>query len=394
MYDVVIIGAGPAGMMAAIQASKKNKVLLIEKNDKIGEKLELTGGTRCNLINLKNIADFIKEIPVNNKALYSSLNKFSPQDIYDYFNMNKVFLKVEDNDRVFPVSNKAKTIIDFFNNEIKNKNIDLHLNEYVKDIIITDEYKIVSTNNNEYTTNKIVLATGGCSYPQTGSTGDGFRISKNINQPVTKLYPAETFLISKNKLDLAGLTIENVKIKLNNYIENGSLLFTHQGISGPACFKISEKVYKQLQEEKEITLQIDLLPELSNEQILNKINEYNQKKEVISFLKEILPKRIAEYIIKKTNINTRIAELSKTNKNILIENIKQFEIQIIKTGSIEQSFVTGGGIDMKYINSKTMESTINKGVYYAGEILDIHGHTGGYNITIALSTGYNVGSQI
>lgn len=393
MYDVIVIGAGPAGMMACIAASSNNKkVLLIEKNDKVGKKLELTGGTRCNLTNLKNIDNFIKEIPVNNKMLYSTLNKFGPSDIYDYFTSIGVPLKVEDGDRVFPMSNKSKTIIEALYNQMNINNVTIHLNETVERIDKNSEYIEVITDKCCYTTKKIIISTGGCSYPETGSTGDSYKFAEMLRQDVTKLYPAETFLINKEILPLAGITLENVLVSLNKIKTSGSLLFTHVGLSGPSIFKISEEVYKELEENEFVTISIDLIPNYTIDQLLIELNKYNPKNELNNFVRKHVPKRLADYITGDST-NLKIGTISKTNKQQLIETLKNYKIDIKSTGTLKQSFVTGGGIDMRYINPKTMESTINKGVYFVGEALDIHGHTGGYNITIALSTGYTAGTD-
>ncbi len=394
MYDTIVIGSGPSGMMASIKSSENgNKVLLIEKNDKLGKKLALTGGTRCNLTNLKSIENFIKEIPINNKALYSILNQFSPQDIYNYFTELGISLKIEDNDRVFPISNKSQTIIEALQNEMICNNVEIHLNEVVTDIVNNETFKEIITNIRSYTTKKLIIATGGCTYPQTGSTGDGYMFANKLEQPVAKIYPAETFLITKNKLPLAGITLDNVIINLGKSNTNGSLLFTHHGLSGPATFKISEKVYHQLKVTPTIDLVIDLIPNYSAEELLNMLNAYNPKKEIISFFKDYLPKRIVDYIIGEVNSKLKNEVLSKIKKQEIIKSLKEFIIEIKATGSMEQSFVTGGGIDMKFINPKTMESIKNPGIYFAGELLDIHGHTGGYNITIALSTGFIAGTE-
>ena len=395
MYDVIVIGAGPSGMMASIvAASNHKKVLLIEKNNIIGKKLELTGGGRCNLTNLKSIDNFIKKIPVNNKVLYSALNLFGPQDIYDYFSKLGVKLKVEDEDRVFPVDNKATTIINALYQELIKYKVNIHLNEIVKSLDIKDDYKEVITDKGSYKTKNIIIATGGISYPHTGSTGDGYKFAKNINHKVTKLYPSQTYLINKNKLPLAGITIEDVIISFNKKEVSGSMLFTHIGLSGPAIFKISEEVYKELQHNKYITLSIDLIPKYNINQLLNILNNYNPKKEINTFVKDYLPKRLSDYIIEILGINKKIGSISNVEKQLLLDTLKNYKIDIKSTGSIEHSFVTGGGIDLKYINSKTMESTLYKGIYFIGEVLDIHGHTGGYNITIALSTGYTAGNSI
>ena len=394
MYDVIIIGAGPAGIMASIvAASREKKVLLIEKNEKIGKKLELTGGGRCNLINLKKTEDFIKQIPVNNKTLYTILNQFSPMDIYNYFINIGVPLKIEDEDRVFPISNKSKTIIDALYNQLTNHNVTLNLNETVLEIN-NNSIKEIVTNKNTYKTKKIIISTGGSSYPQTGSTGDGYVFAKKISQDITKIYPAVTFLINNQPLPLAGITLDSVNIKINKKTVSGSLLFTHIGLSGPAAFKISEEVYKELQNNKTATINIDLIPKYTEEELLNRLNKYNHKKEFNSFIKEYLPKRLADYLVSENTSNLKIAEVSNLKKKQLLETIKNYKVDIKSTGNVDQSFVTGGGINMKYINPKTMESTINKGIYFIGELLDIHGHTGGYNITIALSTGYVAGISI
>lgn len=392
MYDVIIIGAGPAGIMASIMASSKdNKVLLIEKNDRIGKKLELTGGMRCNVTNLKSVNDFIEEIPVNKKMLYSILNQFGPQDIYDYFTQIGVPLKVEDENRVFPKDNKSKSIINALNHQLNLSKTEVHLNEAVLKIEILNDYKNLITDKETYKTKNIIISTGGCSYPQTGSTGDGYKFATSLNQRVNKLYPAETFLIYEDVLPLPGLTMDNVKINFNNKQSSGSLLFTHIGLSGPAVFKISEEVYKYLLTNEKATLYIDMVVDYTESELLSKLNLYDQKREVSIFIKEFFPKRLVDYITLNKYENVKIGDMNKTSKEELISTIKNFKVNIKKTGTLEQSFVTGGGVDVKDINPKTMESKKNKGIYFVGEVVDVHGHTGGYNITIALSTGYASG---
>lgn len=395
MYDVIVIGAGPAGIMASIKASSNNKVLLIEKNDKIGCKLALTGGGRCNLTNLKKNADFLKEIPVNSKALEVCMNKFGPSIIYKYFEDLGVPLKTEENDRVFPKSDKASSIINILYQQLISSKVTINYKESVVDINIKNSYKEVITNKGIYKTKNIIIATGGCSYPHTGSTGDGYKLAKILKQPLIEIYPAETFLITTSSLQLQGITLPDVKITFYKTV-SGSLLFTHTGLSGPSVFKISEEVYKYLKEHNNATISIDLLPKYSSDEMLLKILNYNQKKEIKSFIKEFFPKRLVDYIIKINNINEniKIASISKNNVLKLIDSIKFFKVDIKRTGKLEESFVTGGGVDFKNINSNTMESTINKGIYFVGELLDVHGHTGGYNITIALSTGYLAGTSI
>lgn len=395
MFDTIIIGAGPAGMMASINASMNNrKVLLIEKNSTVLKKLKLSGGTRCNLINLKEPNEFIKNIPVNGKFLFSTLNTFSPFDIYDYFNKSGIKLKVEDNDRVFPSSNSSQTIIDFLYSEVINNNVVLNINETVIKINILDsKIKEVITNKGSYKCHNIIIATGGKSYPHTGSTGDGYKFCQSINQPITKLYPADTFLYSDVPDYLSGITVDNVLLKLDKYTEKGSMLFTHFGVSGPVVFKISERIYHKLSDNEDSTLIVDFIPEYNEFEINESLSNYPSNESLISFLKDYLPKKLLIYILGEEFIHQKINTISKNNIHKSIEKLKNYNLVITKTGSIEQSFVTGGGVDLRYVDPKTMESKINPGIFFAGEILDIHGHTGGYNITIALSTGYTAGKK-
>jgi predicted Rossmann fold flavoprotein len=254
MYDVIVIGAGPAGLMASITAASRNKkVLLIDKNDHIGRKLEITGGGRCNLTNLKPVESFIKQIPVNSKTLYSTLTNFGPKEIVEYFSKLGVKLKVEDDDRVFPVSNKSATIIEALYNELIKYKVKLNLNETVEEIQILNDLKVIKTSRDTYQTQNIIIATGGFSYPHTGSSGDGYRFAKKTNQDVTNVYPAETFLNTKERYPIEGITLERASISLDNKNASGSLLFTHTGLSGPATIKISEEVYKKLQTQKTVS---------------------------------------------------------------------------------------------------------------------------------------------
>lgn len=395
MFDLIVIGGGPSGIMAALQASGENiRVLLIEKNNQIGKKLLLTGGKRCNVTNLKTNDNFIKEIPINQKFLYSSLYQFGPRDIYDYFKELGVILKIEDNDRVFPQDNKASTIVDALVEVLDKSNVTINYNETVKEVVVLDSLKKVTTNERSYEASNVVIATGGCSYPQTGSTGDGYLFADKLKHQVNPLYPVGTFLITKECFPLAGITLDEVLIKFNQKEVTGSLLFTHNGLSGPVVFKISEEVAKELVSNKEVKIELDLIPAYSLKQLLDKLSKYYPKKELISFVRDYLPKRLGDYLLEDKLSNVKIGTISKEKKLFILEKFKNFTINITATGSLEQSFVTGGGVDLKQINPQTMESTINQGVYFVGETLDIHGHTGGYNITLALSTGFTAGKAI
>ena len=390
MYDVIIVGMGPAGIMAAIQASKRNKVLIIEKNNKAGKKLLITGGGRCNLTNLKTNNDFLNEIEHNRKYLYSSINNFGPLDIYNFFTVNNVRLKEEDENKIFPISNKSSDILEALLRNI-NHNI-VHYSEVVKEILYEKDKIKVITNKNTYVTRNLIIATGGASFKNTGSSGDHMLFAKMLKQPTIDLYPAETGIILKDNTNLIGTSIPYVKVFINKKEYCGNLIFTHKGLSGSSIMKASEYIY--LNNIKNIT--IDLLPDMDREHLLNLIYNYNREKELVTFLSQYFSKKMSRYLIERNKIisNIKIKSLNKYQILQLIDCIKKCNFIVERTCDINEAYVTGGGIDMKYINSKTMESTINKGVYFVGECLDIHGPIGGYNITLALSTGYTAGTSI
>lgn len=389
MYDVIIIGSGPAGLMAGTQLQNK-KVLLLEKNNNPGVKLLLTGGGRCNLTNLKNSNEFLNNINYNKKYLYSAINKFGPYDIYNYFINNGVKLKEEEENKIFPISNKASDILNTLVEN--NKNTIFRYNEQVINIQLKDNYKEVITNKNIYQTKNIIIATGGSSYKHTGSTGDNLKFAKLLNQPVVNIFPAEVGIILKDKLDLAGTSLNNVEIKYINYKKSGNLIFTHKGLSGTSIMKMSEFIY--LNNEKIIT--IDFLPDTNEEELINMINNYDREKEILSFMNTLFSKKLSIYLINRSNINikVKIKQLVKQDIVNIINIIKQCSFDVQKVDDINNAYVTGGGIDLNYVDTTTMESKINKGIYFVGESLDIHGPIGGYNITLALSTGFLAGTSI
>lgn len=389
MYDVIIIGSGPAGLMAGIEASKSNKTLIIEKNSISGKKLLLTGGGRCNLTNLKTNKNFLEEIDYNKKYLYSAINKFGPEDIYNFFTLNKVLLKIEKEDKVFPVSDKSGDILGCL---LENTtNVEFKYSEYVVDILIRENYKEILTNKDTYKTNNVIIATGGSSYKVTGSTGDNMKFARMLNQPTVELFPAEVGVVLEEKTDLAGTSIENVVIKYNKYKKNGNLIFTHKGLSGTSIMKMSEHIY--LNPEKNIS--IDFLPFITKEELIDLVNNFDREKEISTFLSNLFSKRFSTYILDRCNVNNgKIKTINSKNLLAIVSLIKDCTFKVKEVDSIDVAYATGGGIDMKYIDSTTMESTINKGIYFVGEALDIHGPIGGYNITLALSTGYLAGSSI
>ena len=387
MYDCIIIGAGPAGLMAAIKMSEKNKVLLIDKNTNPGKKLLITGGGRCNLTNLKNNNEFLNEVNYNKKYLYSAINKFGPKEIYDYFESKNVPLKIEEDNKVFPKSNKSADILNVLLNELGK--VTKHYNETVINIKNHD-IKEVITDKNTYQTKNIIIATGGSSFKVTGSTGDNMKFARMLNQPTIDLFPAETGIKLIENTNIAGTSITKVIITFENKKSTGNLMFTHLGLSGTAIMKLSEFIYKS--DNKEI--KIDLLPNTSKKELLCLINNFDSEKEITSLLNTFFTKKFSLYLINKINLNKKIKSLTKTDKDILLSILKELKYIVKEVNELDTAYVTGGGIDLKYINSMTMESTINKGIYFIGETLDIHGPIGGYNITLALSTGYLAGISI
>lgn len=387
MFDVIIIGAGPAGLMAGIM-SKKN-TLILEKNDIAGKKLLITGGGRCNVTNNKDNKDFINQIDHNRKYLYSTINNFGPKEIIKFFEKNNVKLKEEDNGRMFPLANKSYVIKEALLNAYKGK---IRYNEEVKNINKENDYYVIQTNKNEYTAKKLVIATGGSSYKLTGSTGDNLRFAKKLNQPTTDIYPAEVAIKLENPTNIPGQSIENVIVKSGKIKKEGNLIYTHTGLSGSSIMLISEYIYKDKLKE----IEIDLLPQLKEEEIRDFINDFDRNKEIKSLLEKFFSKKYSEYLINliKLDQSKKVKQLNHQEINKIINTLKHLKYNVKNTENIDLAYVTGGGIDLKYINTKTFESTVNKNLYFVGEALDIHGPIGGYNITLALSTGYSAGVDL
>lgn len=387
MFEVIIIGAGPAGLMAGIMSGKKT--LIIEKNDIAGKKLLITGGGRCNVTNNKENREFLNQIEHNKKYLYSTINNFGPKEIINFFETHNVSLKEEEDGKMFPKANKSFVIKEALLNAYKGK---INYNEDVEKIIKENDYYIVITNKNEYKTQKLVIATGGSSYKITGSTGDNLKFAKMLKQPVTEIYPAEIGVKLKEPTDIPGQSIDNVIVKADKRKKEGNLLYTHTGLSGSSIMLISEYIFK----DKINEIEIDLLPKYNEEEIKNILNNYDRNKEVHTFLEQYFSKRFSEYLLNYINLekNIKIKQLNHKELNKLVETIKHIKYNVKNNEKIDLAYVTAGGIDLKYINTKIFESTINKNLYFVGEALDIHGPIGGYNITLALSTGYSAGVSL
>ena len=413
--NVIVIGGGPAGMMAAIESSKHgNEVILIEKNNVLGKKLSITGKGRCNITSSLSMDEFIKNIPGNGKFLYSAFNNYTNKDIIQFIEKQGIDTKVERGNRVFPKTDRAQDVVNCFVKKIKEQKIKVCLNSEVTEILKGKENTVigVKTKNEVIKADKIILATGGKSYPLTGSTGDGYKMAKKLGHTIVELKPSlvplETYEEDMHQ-NLQGLSLKNVEIKLIDisknkeiYKEFGEMMFTHFGISGPIILSASSHLvrYKNINEllkNKQIKLIIDLKPALSLEKLDQRILrdfDTEKNKSFKNSLDKLLPQKLIPEIIKISKIPSEIKvnSITKEQRESLAKTLKNFEVTIKKFRPIEDAIITAGGINIKEINPRTMESKLIKNLYFAGEIIDVDGYTGGFNLQIAYSTGFVAGS--
>lgn len=416
---VIIIGGGPAGMLAAISAAKNgNDVTILEKMNMLGKKLLITGKGRCNITSSIPIDEFIKNIPGNGMFLFSSFNNFSNEDILELLNKQGVPTKVERGNRVFPVSDKSQDVKQALERELKKLKVKVILNAKVEKILVKDNiacgvYVDIQGEKRKIDADKIILATGGKSYPGTGSTGDGYKLAEELGHKITKIRPSLVPLtVNKESLkickDMQGLSLKNVNIKIKDkaknkiiYEEFGEMLFTHFGVSGPVILSSSAHLlrYKNIDEllnNGDIVLSIDLKPALTEEKLDDRVlRDFNQEKnkEFKNSLDKLLPKKMIDTIIELSNISPskKVNEINRKERLNLVHLLKNFEVTLNGFRPIEEAIVTAGGIDIKQINPKTMESKIINNLYFAGEIIDVDAYTGGFNLQIAYSTGYTAG---
>ncbi|MDS0524539.1 NAD(P)/FAD-dependent oxidoreductase [Clostridium sp. SHJSY1] len=404
MSKVIVIGAGPAGMMAAITAGKNHEVILLDGNERIGKKLYITGKGRCNVTNAKDISEFFDFIPGNPHFLYSSLYTFTNEDTMSFFENEGIKLKIERGGRVFPVSDKSSDIIHGLSNGLSKSNVKILLNHKVtdikfqnnniKEIVVNDSLKI----NGDY----FIIATGGASYPLTGSRGDGQRLSKKLGHKIIDLKPSlvPIEIIDNWVKELMGLSLKNVNVtikagKKNVYSDQGEMLFTHFGVSGPLILSGS----RFIKGGKEYSLIIDLKPALSISDLDKRVQKDFQKyinKDFKNSLDELLPKKIIPVIISLTEIpeSKKVNEITKEERKNLVNIIKNLEMKVKGLRNLDEAIVTAGGIDTKEIDPSTMKSKIINNLSFAGEVIDVDAFTGGYNVQIALSTGYIAGLNI
>lgn len=394
---VAIIGGGPAGMMCAIKAAENHGITIFEKNEKLGKKLFITGKGRCNLTNYCDEREFLKNMVNNSNFMYSSIYSFSPFTTYYYFEELGLPLKVERGNRVFPLSDKSSDVIKAYEKKLKDLGVKVHLNFEIKSIEKVGEEFIL---NGREKFDKVIIATGGISYKLTGSTGDGYKFAKNFGHKIINQVPGLIGINLKNNFSLAGLTLKNVELKVikdKKIIskEFGEMLFTHRGISGPIVLTTSSKINRLKDFEMFLDLKPALEPEKLDARILRDFSE-NQNKNIENVMRSLLPKDLISYVLYRAGIsgNEKVNQITKIERENLVKTIKNFELKFDSLDDIDRAIVTSGGVDVKEIDPKTMESKKISGLYFIGEVLDLDGLTGGFNIQIANSTGYSCGINL
>ncbi|WP_312906932.1 NAD(P)/FAD-dependent oxidoreductase [Tissierella praeacuta] len=402
---VCVVGAGPAGIIAAgIAGSRGKDVILIDKNERIGKKLFITGKGRCNITNNAPIEDFFDNVMKNKNFLYSSFYSFSNRDIINLLETYGLKTKVERGNRIFPESDKSSDVIKAFQKFLSDNKVNILLNTNVNSIDIKNRKFIVNTNNDEMTFDKLVIATGGKSYPSTGSTGDGYKFAETFGHSITKIRPSLVPIEIKEDWikDLQGLSLKNVTLSAHSkkrllYEEFGEMIFTHYGISGPIVLSISNYLYRYINDG--IRLLIDLKPALDNKKLDDRILrdfELNNNKKIKNSLDDLLPQKLIPIIIFLADIDPDkiVNQITKEERLKLLNSIKEFPLNFKSFRPIEEAIITSGGVVTKEINPSTMESKLVEGLYFAGEVIDVDALTGGYNLQIAYSTGYLAGNHV
>ncbi|MDD6826802.1 MAG: NAD(P)/FAD-dependent oxidoreductase [Oscillospiraceae bacterium] len=404
-FDSIIIGGGAAGLMAAVTAAESGRrVAIFEKNDRIGKKLRITGKGRCNVTNFCDIDEFMKNVPVNNRFLYSSFSGYTPEDVMEFFENAGVPLKVERGNRVFPVSDKAVDIVSAFDRKIKQLGIKL-IREKVTDLLIDDGICCgIKTERNEYNSETVLVATGGASYPLTGSTGDGYRFAQKAGHTVTDIVPSLVPLEISEKFcsELNGLALKNISLTLLEgekkiFSDLGEMSFMHYGVTGPLVLTSSSRIRKT--ENGRYSLLLDLKPGLTPEKLDRRLQRDFTEMPDIEFrniLIKLLPSKLIPVIIKLSGIEaeTKACQITRVQRNELVKLLKNIKLTITGFRPVEEAIVTSGGVSIKEINPKTMESKLVSGLFFAGEVLDVDGYTGGFNLQIAFSTGHAAGMNL
>ena len=402
-FDGIIIGGGPAGMFAAITAAEQGKkVLLLERNDRLGKKLLITGKGRCNVTNDCSAEDILKNVPRNGKFLFSAMNAFPPQRIMDFFNENGCELKTERGNRVFPVSDRSQSVLECLQKVMRSKGVTTKTAR-VRELLVENNQVVgVRTDREEIRSSWVILATGGVSYPATGSTGDGYAMAKAVGhtivEPQGSLVPLET--AGNDCQDMQGLSLRNVGVKLLNakgkvlYKDFGELLFTHFGVSGPTVLSASCHLKGE-----GCKLVIDMKPALDevklNDRILRDLEMY-QNRAMENALTDLLPRSMIPVVLRRLEIDPAMQanSLTKQKRRALIELLKAFPVEITGRRPVAEAIITSGGVKCGEIDPKTMESKKIPGLYFAGEIIDCDAYTGGFNLQIAWATAYAAGMSV
>lgn len=403
---VIVIGAGAAGTMAAGTAAENGAdVILLERNERIARKVIITGKGRCNVTNnVEDVQSFIQNIPGNGRFLYSAFSSFDNKSVMDFFESRGVKLKVERGNRVFPVSDRAVDIVDALNKYINGTGV-VRKTEKVADIITENETVkgVITESGNEYYADSVIVATGGLSYPKTGSYGDGYKFAEKVGHTVTKLRPSLSALICREGFcsECMGLSLKNVALEVYDtkkkkviYDDFGEMLFTHFGVSGPMI--LSASAHMREMEKGRYEISVDLKPALSHEKLDSRIlRDFadNSSKSISNVLSLLLPKSMILPILKSAQIkpSEKVSQITKDMRKNLVNAIKGVKLTVIDFNDISEAIVTAGGVKVSEINPKTMESKICKGLYFAGEVIDCDGYTGGFNLQIAFSTGHLAG---
>ncbi|MBR5760658.1 MAG: NAD(P)/FAD-dependent oxidoreductase [Lachnospiraceae bacterium] len=403
---VIVVGGGAAGMMAAIRAGElHDNVILFEKNEKLGKKIYITGKGRCNVTNNADIDTILKNINRNPKFMYSAIYGFDNSRLYSFIEENGCPLKVERGERVFPVSDHASDIIKALSKALKDRRVNIKLNTPVKELIIEDgavKGVILADGTREYA-DKVIVTTGGLSYPTTGSTGDGYKMAESAGHTVVPTRPGLVPLVTGETWvpKLQGLSLKNVELKLYAddkcvYKDQGEMLFTHYGISGPLVLSASAYYDKESRKNKNVSVSIDLKPALDEDaldkRILRDFEKFNNK-QFKNALDELLPSKLIPIIVELSGIDPykAVNVVTKEERKRLVQLLKHLTMTVIGAGNYNEAIITIGGINVKEINASTMESKLVKNLYFAGEVLDVDAMTGGFNLQIAWSTGYLAG---
>lgn len=405
MKKIIVVGAGPAGMMAAIRAAEGGaQVTLFEKMPRVGRKLGITGKGRCNLTNTADTAEVVKNIPGNGKFLFSALKKFSSADTVNFFESLDVVTKVERGGRIFPASDDAMEVIDALTRRLTILGVDIRTSSPVAGII-AEHKKIrgVLVDGQIFDCDAVILATGGASYPATGSTGDGFKFARRLGHTVTEILPALVPLETEEDFvrDLQGLSLRNVRTKLladgKTVAELfGEMLFTHFGVSGPIILTLSRQAAQLLSQKKFVELEINLKPALTPEQLDERIlRDFDKfkRKTIKNALIDLLPSKLIPPILDLSYLpeDKRVDDITQAERRRLLEILRGLPLTITKTRPIEEAIVTAGGISVKEIDPRTMQSKIIDGLFIVGEVADIDGFTGGFNLQAAWSMGNAAG---